>query len=474
MSAASRTFVNGLIFLLQVFLTALDCWVLLVARVYEFVFKSGSATPQAARKTVVIVGGNFSGLAALWELVKHRDRFRIVLMDQKDYFEYTPGVLRLFCSPGHFASVAQSLPGDKDSRSGPFEKIQGKVTSIADEQGQKILSYVHKSRTTTLSYDYLVLATGSTYNYPVSASGNELSLEERKRGWEAAHRRLSAAAQILILGGGAVGVELAAEIVDFFPKKQVTLVDASPTLVPLFHKSVGEYAARWLNNHGVRLVLGQFLASWDESSCELKNGTVLHADIVYVCFGDRPNSQCATVSSRDLAESQSTSVMVPFNAKLDRRKCLIVADTLQLSTIDSQDCIFACGDVAAPPTEGNKQAFHAEIQGHLAGCNVVRLEQQRELLKYPDHIAGASQMPLIFILSLGRYDGVLGFNRLIINGPITAVLKWGLEFTKVMHMRGRPFGKIIWGVAEEVVLFLSRTFVKPAVQSSVIAKTKVG
>ena len=403
--SASRIFVEGLIFLLQVVLTALDWLFVLLAWVYGLFFKgSSSTTPRRAfKKTVVIVGGNFSGLSALWELVKYVDRFRIILIDQKDYFEYTPGVLRLFCSPGHFENVARYLPGDNSS-SCPFEKIQGKVTSIADKQGQKVLSYVHQNKTETLSYDYLILATGSSYNYPVTASASELSWKDRKAGWEKAHGRLDAASRVLILGGGAVGVELAAEIVDYFPQKQVTLVDASPTLVPLFQKSVGEYAAKWLHTHGVRLMLGQFLDSWDETSCKLKDGTVLHADIVYVCFGDRPNSQCAATASN--ANTDSSSSAVPVDARLDRRKCLIVSDTLQLSTANNHGCIFACGDVATPPTEGNKQAFHAETQGILAGRNVVRLDQQRKLQKYPDDIAGASQMPLIFILSLGRYESL--------------------------------------------------------------------
>eukprot|EP00977_Amphora_coffeiformis_P014505 scaffold4079_cov167-Amphora_coffeaeformis.AAC.1 len=391
----------------------------------------------------------------------------ITFLDKvSDYFEYTPGVLRLFCAPKCFGRVAGVLPRDESSH----ELIQGRVTSIVDGQKQKVVSYVHQSQTKTLPYDYLILATGSTYNYPITASGNELSWKDRKLGWEAAHRRLASASKVLILGGGAVGVELAAEIVDHFPQKQVTLVDASPTLVPLFPKSVGEYAARWLSKHGVRLVLGKFLDSWDENSCKLKDGTVIQADIVYVCFGDRPNSQCASSAS---TPTSGSAALVPFNAKLDRRKCVIVANTLQLSTGDKNGCIFACGDVATPPTEGNKQAFHAETQGHLAARNVMRMDQRQELYRYPEDIAGSSQMPLIFILSLGRYDGVLGFNQLIIPGPITAVLKWGLEFTKVIHMQGRPIGKIIWNLADALVLFLSRNLIKPSVPST-LSKSKTG
>jgi NADH dehydrogenase FAD-containing subunit len=60
------------------------------------------------RKTVVIVGGTVSGLAALWELSHHNDLFRIILVDQREYFEFTPGILQLFCEPEYFPNVAKN------------------------------------------------------------------------------------------------------------------------------------------------------------------------------------------------------------------------------------------------------------------------------------------------------------------------------------------------------------------------------
>lgn len=472
-------FVEALIAGLYVLLTILDHAALFLTSAYQWLFgwddkKKGRGT--TTRKTVAIVGGNFAGLSALWELAKHRDRFRIVLIDQKEFFEYTPGVLRLFCDPKQFTNMAGLLPRDKTNAAD--EVIQGRVIAIAGDNGEKVLSYVdprnESQPTQTLEYDYVILATGSTYNYPVTAPKEESSLKERQEGWNAAHRRLCDASKILILGGGAVGVELAAEIVDYFPQKNVTIVDASPKLVPLFKQQVGDYATKWLSNRGVDLVLGKFLDSWDNTTCRLKDGTVLKADIVYVCFGDRPNSQfCAPSASKSSTEMTTDLTSTSsFQAGLDRRKCIIVSKTMQLSSASSRGCIFACGDVATPPTDDEKQAFQAETQGIVAAKNVARVERQQKLIRYPEDIAKASQIPLIFVLSLGRYDGVLGFNELVINGPITAVAKWGLEFTKVMQMHGRPFGKLIWSLAEYFVLFLSRTVVKPSTQASQVTKVK--
>lgn len=475
---------------------------------------SFSANPR----TIVIVGGSFSGLAALWELFSwQRAKFqndesesvRIVLIDQRDYSEYTPGILRLFCEPGYFFRIAQALPETNDKIN--FQRIQGTVTSVVleNEAGndnncnptkanhyqplkmKKILTYLpatssdKQTETKTLAYDYLILATGATYTSPISPETNSTTRTNmlgRYREWKDAHARLKVAKKVLILGGGAVGVELAAEIIDHDIQKRqqslnrsssvtVTIVDAQPALLPLFPKTVGAYAEDWLTKHGAELRLGESLKSWNERSCTLADGTALHADIVYVCFGNRPNSEpiaSAHLSTKmEEKKGERTSQHVPFFT-ITRRRNVAVRDTLQMViTNDSNDDTyttswFACGDVASPPTDDEKQAFQAEMQGKVAAKNVIKLleskrQGQDRLLRYPQDIAGADRIPLVFVLSLGKYDGVLGFNNMCISGPLAAVVKWVLEYTKVSHMRGCLLGKVIWKIGDAATLFLSRT-----------------
>lgn len=280
---------------------------------------------QRQVRTVVIVGGNFSGLAALWELNQWQynnnnnndddddDDVRIVLIDQRDYSEYTPGVLRLYCDPWYFFRLAQTLPETNDETK--FVRIRGTVTSIIVDDNhdcrvgkimKKVLTYTdhnnHNSsgtntddRVKTIAYDYLILATGATYAAPISPSTASIreggtTILDRNNEWHNAHTKLKGAKRVLILGGGAVGVELVAEIVDHYnsevsnetTKKHVTIVDAQPTLVPLFPKSVGKYAEDWLSQRDVEILLLQKLKSWNDRGCVLADGTVLHADVVYV------------------------------------------------------------------------------------------------------------------------------------------------------------------------------------------------
>ena len=460
-----------------------------------------SHAPGNDVKTVVIVGGNFAGLAALRELQKWQKKqkgkghIRIVLIDKREYSEYTPGILRLFCEPDHFFHLAQEIPKAIDGCS--LERIQGTVTSILKDGAaedlaseRKILTYVpaldqlssdnstQTPATKSLSYDYLILATGATYAEPISpatavAGKPTTSMLGRYDEWKRAHYQLQASKSVLILGAGATGVELAAEILDHdddnIRRTEVTIVDAESSLVPLFPEAVGAYAKKWLEERGAKLRLGESLKSWNDRSCTLRDGTVLQADTVYVCSGSRPNSEMADLSQQMKAKGGASGNYSDRLFSLTKRRNLVVKDTLQLC-IDGDDKHdpnapwFACGDVASPPSNDEKQALQAEMQGELAAWNAIKLLESNSpktrLLRYPFDL-GADRIPLVFVLSLGKYDGVLGFDNLTIPGAFAAIIKWLIEYTKVSQMRGDLLGNGFWKIGDTSVIFLARMFCKP-------------
>mmetsp|Transcript_84632 Transcript_84632/g.149889 ORF Transcript_84632/g.149889 Transcript_84632/m.149889 type:complete len:547 (+) Transcript_84632:46-1686(+) len=386
------------------------------------------------RKTVVIVGGSFGGLTALKHLADDPG-FRVVLIDQREYFEYTPGVLRLFCDPSLFSTMARPTPP------GTHKFLLGTVTNVADDH---VVVACRDGRTQQVDFDYLVLAVGADYSKPVTPSAQEHTLAARAATWQKEAAKVQAAGSILVLGGGAVGAELAAEIICHFPQKRVTIVDAYQNLLPLFPRKTGIYAEQWFRDHGVELVLGEMLEKWDESSCTTKSGRVLQADLVYVCFGMRCNSQCAAGGS--LAGS------------LGPRRDVLVNEFLQ---VEGQQCVFAVGDVMSHPAGEIKQAYYAEMNGAVAAENILHHARGSPLLRYPEAMAGAQISPLVYVVSLGRYDGSLGFNKLVVNGVLAAILKWIVEWTKVRQMEGSPIGMAVWKLGDEVTFALSRNVFPP-------------
>jgi NADH dehydrogenase FAD-containing subunit len=464
MTTVNKVLVESAIVFLRVILLAIDVPLGILQTAKAQLLPSPKTS--SGTKTVVIVGGNFAGLAALETLKAHRlSGSNIILIDQRSYSEYTPGILRLFCAPEEYHELAQPLPCSRHN----YRLIQGKVTSLIDNHEEKVLAYETGNSTHTIRYDYVILATGSTYDIstPISPTPQEMTLQGRYDGWKAAHQTLQRAKSVIVLGGGAVGVELTAEIVEHFPRMRIRLLDAAPRLVSNFSDQVSDYALQWLQNRGVDVRLGQSIQSWTETSCTLQDGTVLTADLVYVCFGSKPNS--------DMVKSSSSLL-----CSLTKQQNIQVRDTLQVVAASGSAakfdtaCIFACGDVSMPQHGGQDQAFQAEIQGNVAAINVLRLlkdDKTTPLCRYPhDMTYGASEMPMVYILSLGKHDGVLGFNALIIPGPLAAIFKFVLEYTKVLEMRGSLLGRWIWKIADASVLFLSSTVLPPVPKDTTTTK----
>ena len=105
-----------------------------------------------AGQTVVIVGGGFAGLT-LAHYLDSSTAFDVVLYEKRDYFEYTPSMLRVVVDPAHMA--VSHLP---------FERVAlGRVKIVQQEVVQLAQGAVRGRGGEWTKYDKLVLAMGSDY-----------------------------------------------------------------------------------------------------------------------------------------------------------------------------------------------------------------------------------------------------------------------------------------------------------------------
>lgn len=97
------------------------------------------------------------------------------------------------------------------------------VYTPIDKEGQ------FKAETEKITYDYLILATGSTFNMPMGFPANHFQLSSIRKDLRVLRERVKAAKKIVIIGGGAAGIELAGEISDL-PNKDITVVHSGSQL----------------------------------------------------------------------------------------------------------------------------------------------------------------------------------------------------------------------------------------------------
>ncbi len=91
----------------------------------------------------------------------------------------------------------------------------------------------------------------------------------------------SLATSVIIVGAGAVGVELAGEILTVYPTKRVTIVDMATSILPGFDEAASAFSRAWLEGRGAELMLGEPIERISAQSLLLKSGVELEADIVY-------------------------------------------------------------------------------------------------------------------------------------------------------------------------------------------------
>src|SRR3989338_850629 len=289
-------------------------------------------------KNIVIIGGGFAGSYAAKQLEKD---FSVTLIDEKDYFEFTPSVLKTLVHP----SSAKSIQVRHQQYLHHAQIVKGSVSKIEEE-----VVFVGKKK---YPFDYLIIASGSRYASPIKEKN--LVIASRAQELRDSARKLSKAEYILIIGGGIVGVELAAEIICAFPDKKVKIVHARKELMERTPAKARAYSRLFLEKRGVTILFDERVI---ESNGKYLTDTkkALSCDIAFLCTGIMPNYEHLGICSTQINE----------------RKFLCVNEFLQVA---GRKNIFAAGDVNDVMEEKTAQA--AEKQAAAAARNIFCLQQKR-------------------------------------------------------------------------------------------------
>ena len=312
-------------------------------------------------KRVLIIGGGFAGARVAQDLVRAGFN-NVSLLDRKDYFEVTYATLRILVGSENLAERARMKYADFVKA----EYIQGEVVSISAHSAMLLDGRA-------MDFDYCVVATGSSYTtLPLTKSHDATTIEDRFAEFETWHTELESAKDILIIGGGAVGVELAGEIANKYPSKSVTLAEGTSRLLGELRPKAGRIAKAQLQKLGVEVLLDTMLQSDDER--------LTQADAVYRCLGLTPNTQ--------LMESN-------FPDHLDENNRIKVDQYLRLEGVPH---MFAIGDCANVP-EG-KMGYAGDKQGAAAASNLIRIANGKRLKKY-------KPSPMMALVPVGPEMGLI-------------------------------------------------------------------
>ncbi|TPX19127.1 uncharacterized protein E0L32_011200 [Thyridium curvatum] len=316
------------------------------------------ASPSEPRN-IVIVGAAFAGYHAarlLTSTLPKDSPYRVVVVEPNSHFNFT-WVLPRFCVvDGHehkaFIPYGGGLPGagGKSDIGKPVKWIRDRVVSV----GKKTVKLRDSGE--ELPYEFLIIATGSSVKDGLPSrvgSEDKASGVELLRGMQ---RKIRDAKKVVVVGGGAAGVELATDAADKYPDKKIVLVHSRHAVMQRFGAGLQKGAAENLKRLGVEVILEDRVVSEDEASrtVTLRSGKEIDCDCFINCTGQKPSSEI-------LAEISPSSILPDGHIK--------VKPTLQVAD-DALPNVYACGDVAETKTP-NPNSRAAMRQAEVAADNVI-------------------------------------------------------------------------------------------------------
>ncbi|KAI0773064.1 hypothetical protein BD413DRAFT_538824 [Trametes elegans] len=289
-----------------------------------------SLSSTIASKTVAVLGASYGGARAAHILAQGLPHgWRVVLVERNSHMNHLYVLPRYAVLPGHEHKafipydnvfLPPALPGtpSKPAVQYPQERallLHASVVSLREHELTLDKSFPeHGISDRTLHFDYLVYALGSHLPAPINLWGpvaDEVDKDgvvdivrgtkEGGVGWlKKFQKRVERASSVLVVGGGALGIQYATDIAEIFPATRVTLLHSRPRLLPRFDEGMHTEILSTLSALNVCAILGDRLdlASLDKAAerdgaeriVRTQSGREIRAELVLLCTGQTPNT----------------------------------------------------------------------------------------------------------------------------------------------------------------------------------------
>ena len=250
---------------------------------------------------VIIIGGGPSAIITGLTGKKQNPDMSFLMIKEEEKGLVPCGIPYIFHDLG---DVSKNMMGPA-----PFVAAGGEVLiDTVTEVSFKAKTLQTKSGL-TFAYDKLVFATGSVPIVPTFIKGYDLEgVEYIRKSYEyikALKQKTDLAKNIVIIGGGFIGVEVAEQLAKFTDKKvsliemqEYCLINAfSPRLTKLADTAVREQGVNLYTSAKVTEIIGQ---AGHVAGVKLADGTEIPAELVIQTIGYTPNTMLAGQSGLEM------------------------------------------------------------------------------------------------------------------------------------------------------------------------------
>ncbi|ORX34225.1 hypothetical protein BD324DRAFT_637171 [Kockovaella imperatae] len=375
-------------------------------------------------QNIVIVGASGAGSQLATSLLPQLPRtHRILLIDASSFASWPLASLRAAVTPGWEKRVAVPLSTESIFPSGSQHQVISGCKVVELRKNSIVLERAFEG-SSEVPFLKCVLATGASQGFPMRPEPG-MSMEAYTQKLQQLQSEAQRATKAVIIGGGAVGLEMAGELKDAGVKSITIVHNASHVLNP------SSAPASTTNDHfsynnpptalklsvslekqlkalGIDVILDDRVVipspsdagpgEWDGSTglqnglkkLKTKNGKVLEADYVFQSIGNKPN--VGLVQSVD--PGAIVSGLVAVNEYLQ-----VISKTSQSPLTDNY---FAIGDCCSTP--GWKTLQGAQSDADACAVNVINAIKGKSLKAYSRGGPAAMFIPLGKSAGAGTLD----------------------------------------------------------------------
>ena len=315
-------------------------------------------------KNIVIIGGSAAGITAGITARRHYPEADITLIRKEEQVLIPCGIPYIF---GTVGVPQKNLIPDTILEANGIKLILSEAQSINREQ-KTVVTSSHGE----IPYDKLILAMGSLpMKLPIEGLEKDgvYTIVKDVGYLEELSDKLNHAKDLVIIGGGFIGVEFADECKKKSDDTNVTIVELLPhCLLLACDEEFCSEAENRLVDRGVSILPNERAAAivGDEKveAVRLANGKTIKADVVILGVGVVPNTQLAIDAGLKLGPTKSIHV------------------DQYMRTSDKN--IFACGDCCEKCSFFDKQpsrlrlASVASTEARIAGTNLFDLKRKND------------------------------------------------------------------------------------------------
>ena len=400
--------------------------------------------PETKKKRVVVVGGGFGGLQLVNKLKK--SEFQVVLIDKNNYHQFLPLIYQVASAGIDVTSITFPFRKILHNRKDFYFRL-AEVRAIVPEKNL-IQTSIGK-----LEYDYIVFAAGTTSNF----FGNK-NIEEKaipmKNVTEAMglrnallsnfERAVTCAGEnerqellnIVIVGGGATGVEIAGALSEMkrfilpkdYPEMKdselnIYLIEASDRLLSGMSKHSSQKSEEFLRKMGVTVMLNEKVLDYQEHKVILESGKEI------------PTRSFIWVSG-----VTAVSIGNMDTSLLGRGRRIQVDEYNRVKGLDN---VFSIGDQCIMTTDKNYPNGHPQLaqvaiqQASLLSDNLKNILANRELKAFSYNDLGS-------MATVGRNKAVAEIGKTKMSGWFAWIIWLFVHLRSILGIRNKVIVLLNW------------------------------